>query len=67
MTAQQMDATALRKVADALDALAQTTTTTGVAFCAYGRETIDVDGVTLNLARDDDGDTVRYVVDLTPG
>lgn len=63
---RQLTAHTLRNIADALDRLAETTTATGFALCAYGREDVEVDGVTLSLARDEDGDTVRYVIDLTP-
>lgn len=61
-----MDAAALRRLADALDCLAEITAKTGVALCAYGTDHIDVDGSTLALQSAPDGDAIRYVVDLSP-
>jgi hypothetical protein len=62
--ASLMDAAALRRLADALDRMAETATQTGVTLCAYGTDHIEIDGITLALQSVSDGDSVRYVVDL---
>lgn len=59
-----VDAATLRRLADALDRMAEATAQTGVTLCAYGTDHIEIDGVTLALQSERDGDTVRYVVDL---
>ncbi|MFF8953875.1 hypothetical protein ACF09I_34515 [Streptomyces sp. NPDC014940] len=60
-----IDAAGLRRLADALDRLSETTTQTGVTLCAYGTDHIEVDGITLALQSQQDGDSTRYVVDLS--
>lgn len=61
-----MDAAALRRLADALDRMAETTTQTGVIHCAYGTGHIEIDGITLALQSVvGDGQHTSYVVDLT--
>ena len=62
-----MDAAALRRLADALDHMAEMTARTGVTHCAYGTDQIEIDGITLPLqsARSDD-QRITYVVDLAP-
>ncbi|MEU0001507.1 hypothetical protein ABZ069_31775 [Streptomyces microflavus] len=62
--ASLMDAATLRRLADALDRLAESTAQTGVQLCAYGTDHIEVDGITLALQSERDGDAVQYVVDL---
>jgi hypothetical protein len=59
-----IDAAGLRRLADALDRLTEATAHTGVTLCAYGTDHIEVDGITLALQSQQDGDTTRYVVDL---
>jgi hypothetical protein len=61
---QLMDASGLRRLADALDRLAESTVQTGVTYCAYGLHHIEIDGVTLAVNSIHEGDTVRYGVDL---
>lgn len=58
-------ASELRRLADALDRLAETTKQTGVMLCAYGTDHIEVDGITLALQSEQDGESTRYVVDLS--
>lgn len=62
--ARIMDAAALRRLADALDRIGETTAQTSVELCAYGTDHIEIDGVTIALQSARDDDTVRYVVDL---
>ncbi|MEU6098937.1 hypothetical protein [Streptomyces sp. NPDC047079] len=63
--ANLMDAAALRRLADALDRMAETTAQTGVTLCAYGTDHIEIDDITLRLQSAPDGDTTRYAVDLS--
>ncbi|MFI9622139.1 hypothetical protein ACIG8S_24835 [[Kitasatospora] papulosa] len=63
--AKLMDAAALRRLADALDRLTESTTQHGVTYCAYGQHHIQIEGVTLAVDSIDEGDTVRYGVDLS--
>ncbi|MGW7239725.1 hypothetical protein [Streptomyces sp. NPDC054804] len=60
-----MDAAALRRLADALDRMAETTAQTGVTLCAYGTDHIDIDDITLRLQSAAADGTVRYVIDLS--
>jgi hypothetical protein len=62
--ASLMGAATLRRLADALDRMAETTAQTGVTLCAYGTDHIEIDGITLALQSGRDGDSVQYVVDL---
>lgn len=60
-----MGAAELRRLADALDQLSETTQRTGVALCAYGTDHIEVEGITLSLQTEQAGEGTRYVVDLS--
>ncbi|WHM32436.1 hypothetical protein OH540_21270 [Streptomyces sp. BPPL-273] len=59
-----MGAVELRRLADALDRLTETTKQTGVTLCAYGTDNIEIDGITLPLQSEQDGERIRYLVDL---
>lgn len=61
----QMGAVELRRLADALDRLSETTDQTGVTLCAYGTDNIEIDGITLPLQYERDGERIRYLVDLS--
>ncbi|MEU1122143.1 hypothetical protein ABZ371_00785 [Streptomyces sp. NPDC005899] len=63
--ASLMDAAALRRLADALDRLTESTAQTGVTHCAYGLHHVEIEGVTLAVDSIHEGDTVRYGVDLS--
>lgn len=62
--ASLVDATALRRLADALDRMMETTAQTGVTLCAYGTDHIEIDGITLALQSSGAGEDLRYLVDL---
>lgn len=55
----------LRRLADALDQLGETTKQTGVALCAYGTDHIEIDGITLPLQTEQGEQGTRYMVDLS--
>lgn len=59
-----VDASALRRLADALDRMTEVTAQTGVSLCTYGTDHIEIDGITLALQSTHDGEAIRYVVDL---
>ncbi|MGW9437947.1 hypothetical protein [Streptomyces sp. NPDC055607] len=62
-----MDAAALRRLADALDRMAETAASTGVTHCAYGTDHIEIDGITLPLQSTTGADQrTTYVIDLAP-
>ncbi|MBK3556289.1 hypothetical protein JHN55_07015 [Streptomyces sp. MBT56] len=63
--ASLVDAAALRRLADALDRLAETATHTGVTFSSCGTQYIEIDDITLALECTRDGERVRYTVDLS--
>ncbi len=63
--ASLVDAATLRRLADALDRLADTAMHTGVTLCSYGTEYIEIDGIALALECTRDGEQVRYTVDLS--
>ncbi|WP_406000699.1 hypothetical protein [Streptomyces sp. NBC_00829] len=61
------DAATLRRLADALDRMTETTAQTGVSLSPYSSEHIEIDGITLQLGTVSEGDAVRYAVDLSSG
>lgn len=60
-----MGAAELRRLADGLDRLSETTKQTGVTLCAYGTDNIEIDGITLPLQYEGEGEAIRYLVDLS--
>ncbi|MEU5716569.1 hypothetical protein AB0G71_12390 [Streptomyces sp. NPDC020403] len=60
-----MDATALRRLADALDRLTESTAQHGITYCAYGQHHIEIEGMTLAVDSIHEGDTVTYGVNLS--
>lgn len=65
--ASLVNASTLRRLADALQQLEEITLRSRMTLCAYGPTHIEIDGVTLPLqcSSDDDGITHQYVVDLS--